>query len=72
MEALYVGEMMDMVEMQVMDCDELSVFFAKSRFYLMSSHDENMLYMLQYYFGAIQKKHHYVLKYCFLLYDHIR
>jgi len=64
MEALFVGEMMDMVEMQVMDCDELSVFFAKSRFYLMSSHDENML---QYYFGAIQKRHHYVLYCCFVL-----
>ena len=64
MEALFVGEMMDMVEMQVMDCDELSVFFAKSRFYLMSSHGENML---QYYFGAIQKRHHYVLKYCFFV-----
>ncbi len=45
MEVLFVGEMMDVVEMQVMDCDELSVFFAKNIFYLMSSHDEYVLFL---------------------------
>ena len=38
----------------------------KADFYLMSSHDENMLYMLQYYFGAIPKRHQCVL-YCFFV-----